>query len=243
MSKKNKAGEGFKDFWRARPRTRSGKVSKGKGVIFYNPQGVTKVVFYLSSVLFLCFLAGAVWLYTPLVKAIVRYQFHKGAEKVAIVPPKIDPVDITKMLDLPSSEFSIYVPKIEAKSKVIRNVNAGNKTEYMDALEEGVAHAAGSAYPGQGKTVYLFAHSTRWGLNQIRYNAVFYLLDELVEGDLVQVVKDNKLYEYVVEEKKVVGAKEVEYLEYKEDGEVLILQTCWPIGTTWKRLLLFARPR
>jgi len=243
MSKKKRTGEVFKDFWRARPKTRSKRISKKKGVIFYNPQGVVKVIFYLSSVLFVCFLAGAVWLYTPLVKAIVNYQFRGEEKKAIVVPPKIDPVDIAKMLDLPDSGFSVYVPKIEAKSKVIRNVNAGNKTEYMEALKEGVAHAAGSAYPGQGKTVYLFAHSTQWGLNQIRYNAVFYLLDELVAGDPVQVLKDNKLYEYVVEEKKVVGAKEVEYLQYKEEGEVLVLQTCWPIGTTWKRLLIFARPK
>ena len=32
-----------------------------------------------------------------------------------------------------------------------------------------------------------------------------------------------------------------EYLNYKEEGkELLILQTCWPLGTDWKRLLIFA---
>jgi len=197
----------------------------------------------VSNVLFLIFVVGAVWLYGPLVKVVIGYKIGRKETKPVVVLPKMEEVDVVKLLDLPSSEFSINIPKIEAKSKVIANVNVGNKAEYMTALKNGVGHAAGSAYPGQGETVYLFAHSTMLGLNQVRYNAVFYLLDELVAQDVVQVVKDNKLYEYVVTDKKVVGAKEVEYLSYEEDGEVLVLQTCWPIGTTLKRLLIFARPR
>ena len=41
---------------------------------------------------------------------------------------------------------------------------------------------------------------------------------------------------------KIVTAKEFEYLTYSDSNkEVLILQTCWPIGTNWKRLLVFAQ--
>ncbi len=243
MSKRKKTLlDGFWDFFRVRPKKRTVK-ARGKGTLFYNPGKIGKSVFYVSNVLFLIFVVGAVWLYGPLLRVVLRYKFGPGIAEPVIIPPQLDDIDVVKLLDMPSGEFSINIPKIEAKSKVIANVNSANKTEYMTALRDGVAHAAGSKYPGQGETIYLFAHSTASGLNQVRFNAVFYLLDELIEGDLVQVVKDEKLYEYVVTDKKVVGPKEVEYLNYKEDGEVLVLQTCWPIGTTLKRLLIFARPR
>jgi LPXTG-site transpeptidase (sortase) family protein len=41
--------------------------------------------------------------------------------------------------------------------------------------------------------------------------------------------------------KKIIKPNQIEYLEYKEeDKEIVILQTCWPIGTNWQRLLVFA---
>jgi LPXTG-site transpeptidase (sortase) family protein len=239
--KKRVEKESFWDFWRVRPKKRAVRVKK-KGVLFYNPGEKEKKIFYLSNVLFLIFLVGAGWLYGPLFKVILRYKFEEK-EAAVIIPPQIEEVDLARLLSLPTGEFALSIPKIGAKAKVVANVNAADKKEYMEALKEGVAHAAGTAYPGQGKTVYLFAHSTTLGINQVRYNAVFYLLDQMEEGDLVQVVKDNRLYEYEVFEKKVVGAKEVEYLSYEDEGEVLVLQTCWPIGTALKRLLVMARPR
>ena len=39
---------------------------------------------------------------------------------------------------------------------------------------------------------------------------------------------------------KVVDPSEVEYITRKTNTEFLTLQTCWPLGTTFKRLLIFA---
>ena len=73
-------------------------------------------------------------------------------------------------------------------------------------------------------------------------NSVFYLLGELDKDDKILINYQGKIIEYTVYMKKIVTAKEFEYLTYSDSTkEVLILQTCWPIGTNWKRLLVFAQ--
>lgn len=139
------------------------------------------------------------------------------------------------------SYFSIYIPKIDAKSNVIANVDSADKKEYLEALKKGIAHAKGTYFPGQGKTVYLFSHSTDSPLNFASYNAVFYLLRKLEAGDKIFLYFSDKRYEYVVEEKLVTAADDTSWLN-EGNEERLILQTCDPPGTTWKRLIIVARP-
>src|SRR5690606_35035088 len=131
-----------------------------------------------------------------------------------------------------------------ASEKIFENVDPSNEIEYGKTLLEGVAHARGSAFPGYGGNTYIFAHSADSFWNVGRYNAVFYLLKELQPGDDVVVFFQNKRFNYEVTETKVVDATNLEYL--KSDigtGETLTLQTCWPPGTTWKRMLVFAKPK
>ncbi len=147
---------------------------------------------------------------------------------------EIIPVDTT---------FSVVIPKIGANERVTANVDPSNEEEYLDVLKTSVAHAKGSALPGLGGTTYLFAHSADnfWDIG--RYNAVFYLLKDLNIDDEISVFFDNKRYNYSVYDKKIVDPSEVEYLAANiGQGERIILQTCWPPGTAWKRLLVFAKP-
>jgi LPXTG-site transpeptidase (sortase) family protein len=137
------------------------------------------------------------------------------------------------------------IPKIGATSKVIANVDPSSEKLFLPFLKEGVAHAQGSVFPGMKGNIYLFAHSTDNFWDVGRYNAVFYLLKDLNKGDEVIVFFNNVRHNYVVYDTKVVSASEVSYLvdSQKAEKETLILQTCWPPGTTWKRLLVFARPK
>lgn len=137
-------------------------------------------------------------------------------------------------------EFSIVVPKIAANSKVYANTNAANEKEYLDILEKGVAHTLGTAFPGEGGHIFLFAHSTDYFWNVGNYNAVFYLLYKLEKGDEVNLFYKGQRYVYKVIGSEVVDPSEVQYLTRKTNREFLTLQTCWPPGTTLKRLLVFA---
>jgi LPXTG-site transpeptidase (sortase) family protein len=151
--------------------------------------------------------------------------------------------DKEQVLSVKDTDFSIVIPKIGASEKVIANVDPGVEKEYKKSLLEGVAHAKGSSLPGLNGSTYIFAHSADSFWNVGRYNAVFYLLKELKPGDEIIIVFQGKRFNYKVTETKIVDPSEVSYLEAKiGQGEQLILQTCWPPGTTFKRLLVFAKP-
>lgn len=142
-----------------------------------------------------------------------------------------------------STDFSIVIPKIGASEAITANVDPSNEKEYLEVLNHSIAHAKGSAFPGLNGTTYLFAHSADNFWNVGRYNAVFYLLKELKPGDDIAVFFQGKRYNYKVSETKIVDANDTSYLSSNiGKGEQLVLQTCWPPGTTWKRLLVFAKP-
>lgn len=157
------------------------------------------------------------------------------ADVLGVPPPRaLTPVD---------TNFSIVIPKIAANAKIIANVNPSNYNEYMQALSLGVAHARGTVLPGTSGNIFLFAHSTDNLWNVGRYNAIFYLLKELEVGDEVNIFFGGRRFIYEVYDKKIVEADEVGYLTSKASGQTLTLQTCWPPGTTLKRLLVFAKGR
>lgn len=142
------------------------------------------------------------------------------------------------------TQFSITIPKIGASAKVFPNVDPTNELGFLPILQSGIAHAQGSVFPGFAGNVYLFAHSTDSFWNVGRYNAVFYLLKNLTAGDSVIVFFENRRYDYTVSQVLVVDAEDTSYISGPQTGEQkLVLQTCWPPGTTWKRLLVIAKPK
>lgn len=144
----------------------------------------------------------------------------------------------------PDTDFSIVIPKIGASAKVTPNVDPSSEDAFLPVLKEGVAHAQGTVFPGLPGNIYLFAHSTDNFWNAGRYNAIFYLLKDLNEGDEIAVFFQGERYNYVVTQTRTVDPDEVSFITQAQTGdEQLILQTCWPPGTTWKRLLVFARPQ
>lgn len=140
-------------------------------------------------------------------------------------------------------DFSIVIPKVGANAKVLSNVDPADESVYLEALKKGVAHAAGTSFPGEGSHIFLFAHSTDYFWNVGLYNAVFYLLYKLEKGDEINLFYQGKRYVYQVIGKNIVNPSQVEYLTRKSNKEFLTLQTCWPPGTTFQRLLVFAVPK
>ncbi len=142
------------------------------------------------------------------------------------------------------TNFNILIPKLGANEKVFANVDASNENEFLPVLTQGVAHARGTVFPGQKGNIYLFAHSTDNFWDVGRYNAVFYLIKNLTAGDEVVVFYQGARHNYVIRESRVVDAEDVSFIvSGQKDKEILILQTCWPPGTSWKRLLVFAEPK
>jgi LPXTG-site transpeptidase (sortase) family protein len=138
--------------------------------------------------------------------------------------------------------FSIRIPEIGIDSKVVSNVDASDPDIYGPALRSGVAHAYGSAFPGDGKMVYIFGHSTDYAWNIEAYNALFYEIKDLTAGSGVFLQLGEEVYKYKVRESKVVAPEDVSFLYDYSEEDVLILQTCYPPGTTWQRLIVVAEP-
>ncbi len=139
-----------------------------------------------------------------------------------------------------STDFGLIVPKIGINAKVIPAVDPTNPGEYEKALMEGVAHSSTSYFPAQDGTVYLFSHSTSYDWFVKDLNAVFYLVKNLETGDLIVIIYKGHEYTYEITQKKVVSPEAVSYLVPHAGTRNLILQTCWPPGSTTERLLIFA---
>lgn len=235
------------DFFKITPKKRKVLIKSKKGVIYSNPPLPKKIVFYIGNVLLV--LAGIflIYLYWPIIFVSGRYYLaSRGVGQPGSTPTVVpSPSPGVGKTSPPDTEYSITIPKIMAKSMVIPDVPPFDKAEYLKILENDVvAQAKDTDRPGEGlgKMTYIFAHSTQQGIDMVRKNAVFYLLGELVNDDTFSIRYMGNTYIYSIYDKKVVAASEIEYLEYKEeDKEVAILQTCWPIGTDWKRLLVFAK--
>lgn len=140
-----------------------------------------------------------------------------------------------------NTAFSVEIPKISVFSEIIPYVDPFNEKEYLEQLKKGVAHAKNSSLPGEGDTVYLFAHSSDVPWRITRYNTAFFKLDFLENGDEIFIRKNGELFKYEVFNKITVWPNNVSYLK-ESQGNVLILQTCTPVGTALQRLLVFARP-
>jgi LPXTG-site transpeptidase (sortase) family protein len=139
-----------------------------------------------------------------------------------------------------NEDFAVVIPKIGVNAPVIANVDPTNLAAYQDALKNGVAHAATSFLPDGDGTVYLFSHSTNYDWFVRDLNAIFYLLKNLDEGDTIVLLYNRKRYTYTITGKEVVGPKDTSYLYPSSGKRSLILQTCWPPGSTAERLLIFA---
>ena len=167
-----------------------------------------------------------IFIYWPVAKVEVNYRV--GTSQV-----ELQPVD---------TDFGIVIPKIGANAKVIAKVDPYNSLVYQRALTQGVAHAKTSSLPGQPGNVFIFSHSSVNFYEASRYNSIFYLLNKLEPGDEIRVYYQGQPVTYRVSETKIVSSSAVNYLQAGTGEPSLTLMTCWPAGTTYKRLIIIARP-
>ena len=214
-----------------------GKASPGKNkkaLLFFNPSQEKRFLFWLGTFTLFWGVGMAAFFWIPLVKSYFRFFFSPPQNENSFSPPQ------NQQETSPYQDFYLFIPKIKASAKIIPNVPADNKKVYLKSLKKGVAHAAGSGFPGENRPIYLFAHSVNNPANIVRYNAVFFLLHKLEKGNLIIVFFNGKKFKYRVKEKKILGSQETAFLSSLPRQELLILQTCWPPGTLWKRLLVIA---
>lgn len=233
--------------------------SKPKGLVIVNPKIITiyeKLGFFCLTVSLLgSFFLASPYMVGESIKVLVKLQKNmeslafknENKDKDKVLAPEIEktpePTATTIVTPNPASlPFSIKIEKIGVNAKVIANIEASNPDIYEPALKKGVAHGLGSAFPGEEKMIYIFGHSTDYVWNVETYNALFYQIKDLEKGDLIVLALGDKEYKYEVFEQKIVENNDTDSINNMQDMDVLILQTCYPPGTTWKRLLVIAKP-
>jgi LPXTG-site transpeptidase (sortase) family protein len=144
--------------------------------------------------------------------------------------------------DYASLPFYIEIPSLKLYEKVHANINPNNPDEYETALETGVAHARNSAFPGQEKMIYIFGHSTNGLWNVETYNAVFYQIKDLAIGERIILHFGGERFFYKVSAQDIVTSTEINFVNNRQEDNILLLQTCWPPGTSWQRLFVTADP-
>ena len=164
--------------------------------------------------------------------SVAKVELDYNLNKPKATINQINPVD---------KNFGIIIPKIGANAKIVAQVDPFNSNIYQVALTKGVAQAKGSAYPDTIGNMFIFSHSSANILEARSYNSVFYLLSKLKKDDEIYIYYKGQKYKYQVTEIKMVDAKEVSYLNPNSEVKTLILMTCWPPGTTFKRLLVIAQ--
>ncbi len=138
-----------------------------------------------------------------------------------------------------ASGLYIEIPKINASSEIIPDIDPNNRPIYEEALNKGVAHAQNTALPGEGFS-FVFAHSSLPPWKMTRVNTPFLRLGELEAGDEIIVYKYAKRLSFAVEYIEVVSPHEVDKV-YGTQEPYLVLMTCSPVGVSLRRLLVFAR--
>ncbi len=190
-------------------------------------KNLSRILIGAGLVLIIVSVALFIYIFAPVFNVEINYNLNKPKKNIS----QITPVD---------KNFGIVIPKIGANAKVIPNVDPYNSYVYQAALTKGVAQAKGSALPDKIGNMFLFSHSSVNLLEASRYNSIFYLLSKLKKDDEIYIYYKNIRYKYAVSDIKIVDAKDVSYLNPRSKVETLTLMTCWPAGTTYKRLLVIA---
>ena len=174
----------------------------------------------------------------------VFYIFCNWKALNTIIQYKIKISDFTNPIYLDQekqpnhSEDRIIIPKINVDAPLIRTEN---ENDLAKQLKRGVIFYPKSYLPGEKGSVMLIGHSSGIPGEHGAYDTVFSLLSELKKGDLITLQFNQNKFDYRVFEKKIVQPNLVKQLNF-ESKSILNLITCWPIGTSFRRLVVRAYP-
>ncbi|OGK62353.1 hypothetical protein A2334_03000 [Candidatus Roizmanbacteria bacterium RIFOXYB2_FULL_38_10] len=183
-------------------------------------------------------------IYYPVLFQEISFYLKPGVNNFLVLSKNEEkPTLITsnKVIEPVDEQYGLVIPKIGANSPVIANVSPFNEKEYQLQLTKGVAHARDTAYPGEYGNTFIFAHSAANWHQANRYNAIFYLLTKLKTNDDIYLFYKGDKFKYKVTGSKIVEPSELKYLKQDKTKKTISLMTCWPPGTTFKRLIVDAQ--
>lgn len=112
-------------------------------------------------------------------------------------------------------------------------------------LKKGVVHYPGTALPGEVGTAYISGHSSGYAWDKSPYKQVFAVLGNIKDGTSFTITATQKngkqvRFNYIVQRRGEFAANDQAQFLNSADS-VVALSTCWPVGTTARRLVLFGK--
>lgn len=137
------------------------------------------------------------------------------------------------------SQNLLTIPKLNISAPIVYSLS-NTEEDIQKDLENGVAHFNGTVMPGQKGKSLVIGHSATPLNYKGKYGIVFTKLNDLVEGNEIYVYGNGRKLTYRVYKKEITEPI-LKGLDEQTDDSILILMTCWPPGTTWKRLFVYAK--
>lgn len=132
----------------------------------------------------------------------------------------------------------LIINKISVNAPISMSIDGNNKVSYDKALEAGVVHLKGTGLPGEYGNTFIFGHSSFYADKPGNYKQIFAGLNDLENGDNIEIQTSSKHYIYRVTAKKIIEPTDVSVANQDMSKKKLTLMTCWPIGSTAKRLVV-----
>ncbi len=138
---------------------------------------------------------------------------------------------------------TLVIDKIGVRAPIVFNVPDDNDTIYQ-RLEDGIVHYSNTAKPGLPGVSIVLGHSSAYPWYKGEYGAVFALLSKLDVGDRFYVqYDDNRTFVYEMQQSIIFNPfAQDERLTALENapGSTLLLISCYPVGTNYKRIAIQA---
>ncbi|MBU2219881.1 sortase [Patescibacteria group bacterium] len=146
------------------------------------------------------------------------------------------PIAETRAASYNDSPDSIIISRLDIHTPLVM-ASGTTQGQLNEALNQGAILYPGSALPGQAGEVVISGHSSVFPWVKTQYGQVFTLLDKLQVGDTVSLVYNHRQYDYQITGQEVLNPNQVKIFE--TDQPLLKMITCWPIGTSAKRLVVY----
>lgn len=148
----------------------------------------------------------------------------------------------------PNSDINQAIPgklEIPSKNLSVPLIWTQNVADFDKDLKNGIVHYPGTVMPGQIGTSYISGHSSGYLWDKSPYKQVFAILGQVSDGTsffITVTQKDGQLvkYHYVVSSRgEFLPNDQAQFVNTADS--VVALSTCWPVGSTARRLVLFGK--
>lgn len=149
-----------------------------------------------------------------------------------VLPKNLSKLPARSAVEITKSANRVIIKKIGVDVPIVEAPEA----KWQAALNKGAWRIPQTSTPEQGGNVVISAHRYKYLPPN---NLTFYLLDKLTAGDIINVIWENKEYNYKVKESKIVPPTDISILNPTEISTLTLL-TCDPIWSGKNRLVVVA---